>query len=79
LNPWLKKEASVESVESVVEEASVESVVEEGSVESVVGEASVESVVKKGGPLVAAVALCPRDEAVRLARWLYFAPDGQDL
>jgi hypothetical protein len=29
-------------------------------------------------PLVAAVALCPREEAVRLARWLYFAPDGQD-
>lgn len=29
-------------------------------------------------PLVAAVALCPREEAVRLARWLYFAPDGHD-
>jgi hypothetical protein len=26
-------------------------------------------------PLVAAMALCPRAESVRLARWLYFAPD----
>jgi hypothetical protein len=29
-------------------------------------------------PLVAAVALCPRAESVRLARWLYFAPDRHD-
>jgi hypothetical protein len=29
-------------------------------------------------PLVAATALCPRAESVRLARWLYFAPDQHD-
>ncbi|MGH9314057.1 MAG: hypothetical protein ACRD1S_12785 [Vicinamibacterales bacterium] len=29
-------------------------------------------------PIIAAIALCPRDEAVRLARWLYFVPDHRD-
>jgi hypothetical protein len=29
-------------------------------------------------PMVAAMALCPRAESVRLARWLYFAPDQRD-
>jgi hypothetical protein len=29
-------------------------------------------------PLVAAMALCPRAESVRLARWFYFAPDHND-
>jgi hypothetical protein len=29
-------------------------------------------------PLVAALSLCPRAESVRLARWLYFAPDRRD-
>lgn len=29
-------------------------------------------------PVVAAMVLCPRDETVRLARWLYFVPDRRD-